>query len=63
MAANIEKLLRLVADYDSFCANDYAKAGKTDTEELSLEELDLVAAATGAPVHRGNPEKENRNQD
>lgn len=52
MKNKIEQLLRLVADYDSFCSDDYAK-GKTgdDSDELSLEELDFVAAAVARPEY------------
>lgn len=48
---NIERLLRMTADYHNFCSDDYAKAGKADSDELSVEELDFVAAATGVPVN------------
>ena len=58
MAMNIERLLRMTADYHNFCSDDYAKANKADSDELSLEELDFVAAATGVPVNEANQESE-----
>lgn len=60
MAMNIERLLRMTADYHNFCSDDYAKANKVDTDELSLEELDFVAAATGVPVNGPNQENEKK---
>lgn len=50
MAMNIERLLRMTADYHNFCSDDFAKADRADADELSMEELDFVAAATGMPV-------------
>lgn len=44
MMNNMEKLLRLVADYHSFCGDGHMAAADGD-DELSLEELDFVAAA------------------
>lgn len=54
MAMNIERLLRMTADYHKFCSDDYAKAGSADSDELSMEELDFVAAATGMPMEDPN---------
>ena len=57
MDMNIERLLRMTADYHKFCSDDYAKASSADSDELSMEELDFVAAATGMPMedpHRDN---------
>ena len=56
MAMNIERLLRMTADYHKFCSDDYANANSTDLDELSLDELDFVAAASGIPMDA--PEKE-----
>lgn len=50
MEPDIEKLLRLTADYHNFCKADFAKAKISDSDELSLEALDLIAAATGFPM-------------
>lgn len=58
---NMERLLRLVADYHSFCNEDYGKANETDPDELSAEELDAVAAATGALTQE--PERKNGKKD
>lgn len=60
MAVDIERLLRMTADYHNFCSDDYAKANKADSDELSLEELDFVAAATGAPLNAPNQESEKK---
>ena len=46
MARNIERLLRLIADYHRFCDEDIAEVcDKSDPDELKVEELDLIAAA------------------
>ena len=55
---NIERLLRMTADYHKFCSNDYAETGTADTDELSVEELDFVAAATGMPLNDPNQHDE-----
>lgn len=48
MSINIERLLRLTADYHNFCNDDYAKTNAyQDPDELSMSDLDLIAAATG----------------
>lgn len=60
MAMNIERLLRMTADYHNFCSNDYANAGSVDSDELTMEELDFVAAATGMPVNDSNLEDEKK---
>lgn len=57
MAMNIERLLRMTADYHNFCSDNYAKAGSSDPGELSMEELDFVAAAASMPLD--NPDQEN----
>ena len=44
---SIEKLLRMVADYHNFCNMDAAESAQTSEDELTLDELDFIAAATG----------------
>ena len=61
MAINIERLLRMTADYHNFCSDDYAKHKFVDSDELSMEELDFVAAATGVPFKETNKENEKEN--
>lgn len=56
MAINIERLLKLTADYHNFCSEDYAKANSADPDELSMDELDFVAAAAAVPVEEQEPE-------
>lgn len=58
MAMNIERLLRMTADYHNFCSDDYANVGSVDQDELSMEELDFVAAATGMPLEDPNQDKD-----
>ncbi len=58
MAMNIEKLLRLTADYHNFCSDDHLNAAQ-DPDELSLEELDFVAAAAAVPQ---KPKDEDQNR-
>lgn len=60
MAVNIERLLRMVADYDNFCSGDYAKAGTADPDELSVEELDFVVAAAGMPQNDFKKDEEDQ---
>lgn len=50
MKMDIERLLRLTADYHNFCSDAHEAAEQNDDEEMSLEELDFVAAAAAAPV-------------
>ena len=46
MNHNMERLLRLVADYENFCSDAYAEESTNeDSDELSPEDLDFVAAA------------------
>lgn len=59
MGINIEKLLWLTADYHNFCSDDYARSNINDSDELSMEDLDLIAAATGAPVIERENEMDN----
>lgn len=49
MAINIERLLRMTADFHSFCSDDHTKNMSANQDEMTVEELDLVAAATGMP--------------
>lgn len=58
MAMNIERLLRMTADYHKFCSDDFAKASSADPDELSMEELDFVAAATGMPMDDPNQKQD-----
>lgn len=52
MAINIERLLRLAADYHNFCSDDYAKVNTGfDPDELSEDEMEFVAAAGISPLH------------
>ena len=48
MRKGIEDLLHLVADYHNFC-NDESMGNEQNhnSDEMSLDELDLVAAASG----------------
>jgi hypothetical protein len=51
MAMNFERLLKLTADFHNFCNDDFAVSGtETPDDELSLDELDFVAAAAQIPV-------------
>lgn len=58
MAMNIERLLRMTADYHKFCSDDFAKTGTADPDELSMEDLDFVAAATGMPMEDPDPDND-----
>ncbi len=51
MKHRIDQLLRVVADYHQF-----REPAKASEEEMSLDELDLVAAAAQQPVHPPLPE-------
>lgn len=57
MAINIERLLRLTADYHNFCSEDYAKANSSDPDELSMDDLDFVAAAAAVPMEEQDADK------
>ena len=50
MAKDFEKLLRMVADYHNFCSDQHLQSAEKDDGELSMEELDFVAAAAAVPV-------------
>ncbi len=60
MARNIEKLLRLVADYHEFCGDAEVKRGARELDELSLEELDFIAAAGMLPLKEDEKDDENK---
>ena len=48
MRKGIEDILRLVADYHNFCNDEpMRKEQNHNSDEMSLDELDLVAAASG----------------
>lgn len=50
MAIDIERILRLTADYHSFCLDQVQNTNsKPDPDELTVEDLDLIAAASGIP--------------
>ena len=52
MAINIERLLRLTADYHNFCSDDYAKQNAGfDPDELGEDEMEFIAAAGTSPLH------------
>lgn len=50
MAKDFEAILRMMADYHNFCSDNHQENAKKNEDELSLEELDLVAAAAAAPI-------------
>ena len=47
MSMNIEKLLRMTADYHRFCSDEHLQEKDKGMDEMSMDELDFVAAATG----------------
>ena len=49
MEINIERLLKLAADYQNFCDEIENAAASDATDELSEEDLYLVAAAAKMP--------------
>ena len=49
MAKDFEAILRMMADYHNFCSDNHLENAKKDEDELSLEELDFVAAAAAVP--------------
>ena len=57
---SIEKLLRMVADYHNFCNMDNAESAKVNADELTLEELDFVAAATGISEYEHKQNREEK---
>ena len=52
----MERLLKLVADYHSFCFdNDEQEKKETEPDELCLDQLDMVAAAAHQiPTQKNN---------
>ena len=51
MAMNIERLLRLTADYQNFCEDKFSRENAgDDSEELGVDELEFVAAASAMPI-------------
>lgn len=56
---NIERLLRLAADYHLFCEEGSAKPmSATDPDEMDIAELDLVAAAGNTDQFAHNPQND-----
>lgn len=49
MSRKIEKLLRLVADMEKFSKEVQQDTVSCDADELSYEELNLIAAASAKP--------------
>ena len=47
MGINIERLLCLAADYHNFCSDDYKMKNMAETDELTVDDLDLISAAGG----------------
>lgn len=51
MAINIERLLRITADYHNFCnVNQGGRSIHQDDVELNEDELELISAASGIPI-------------
>lgn len=46
-----EQILKLVADFDAFCAPGAEMEAAFNGDELNAEELDLIAAAGTTPLH------------
>ena len=49
MAINIERLLRLAADYHAFCDDTPTVSAESDPDLLSESDLELIAAAAYQP--------------
>ena len=49
MAKDFEAIVRMMADDHNFCSDKHLETENRDEDELSLEELDFVAAAA-API-------------
>lgn len=47
----IEQMLKLVADFEAFCAPGAENEAAFDGDELNAAELDLIAAAGTIPLH------------
>lgn len=52
MVRKIERLLQTVADYEQFKQAESAQQNPTRQEDLTEEELDLIAAAGSTPLQR-----------
>ena len=60
MAIDIERILRLTADYHNFCLEQIQNTNrKSDPDELTADDLDLIAAAANIPEN-GDEKKQNR---
>ena len=58
MAMNFERLLKLTADFHNFCNDDFAVSNSGDPEdELSVDELEFVAAAAQIPLEAEDLQK------
>ena len=58
MAINFEHLLKLTADFHNFTNDDVAvKSSGNADDELSIEELEFVAAAAQVPVDLNDTNK------
>lgn len=58
MKNKMEQLLKLVADFDAFCAPAAESQTAFDRDELNETELDFIAAAGTLPPHDTHtPEK------
>lgn len=62
MAANIEKLLRMTADYHNFCCDGFKGETSADPDEVTEEELFFVAAATGLSANMENLDRDKNNR-
>ena len=51
MKNKMEQLLKLVADFDAFCAPTAESQTAFDGDELNAAELDLIAAVATIPPH------------
>lgn len=49
MKKSMERMLKLVADFDAFCAPVAENEAAFDGDELNVAELDLIAAAGTIP--------------
>lgn len=51
MKKSMEQMLKLVADFEAFCAPVAGNQAAFDGDELDAAELDLIAAAGTIPPH------------
>lgn len=51
MKKSMEQMLKLVADFEAFCAPAAESQATFDGDELDAAELDLIAAAGMLPPH------------